>query len=269
VVTSINANTELKSAEAFAALPVKTAGDSRVLLGDVARVEMGAENYDTVSSFDGTPSVYIGIKATPAANPLEVIKEVRRIMPELESQLPSALKVSIAYDATLFIQASIDEVIKTLGEAVLIVIVVVFLFLGALRSVLIPVVTIPLSMIGVLFFMQMMGYSLNLLTLLAMVLAIGLVVDDAIVVVENIHRHMEEGKSPFDAALEGAREIAMPVVSMTITLAAVYAPIGFLTGLTGALFKEFALTLAGAVIISGIVALPAAWLIASTCCSNA
>nr|WP_314617871.1 multidrug efflux RND transporter permease subunit [uncultured Pseudomonas sp.] len=255
VVTSINASTELKSAEAFAALPVKTTGDSRVLLGDVARVEMGAENYDTVSSFDGIPSVYIGIKATPAANPLEVIKEVRRIMPELESQLPSALKVSIAYDATLFIQASIDEVIKTLGEAVLIVIVVVFLFLGALRSVLIPVVTIPLSMIGVLFFMQMMGYSLNLLTLLAMVLAIGLVVDDAIVVVENIHRHMEEGKSPFDAALEGAREIAMPVVSMTITLAAVYAPIGFLTGLTGALFKEFALTLAGAVVISGIVAL--------------
>jgi len=255
VVTSINATTELKSAEAFARLPVKTAGDRRVLLGDVARVEMGAENYDTVSSFDGTPSVYIGIKATPAANPLEVIKEVRRIMPTLEAELPSNLKVSIAYDATLFIQASIDEVIKTLGEAVLIVIVVVFLFLGALRSVLIPVVTIPLSMIGVLFFMQMMGYSLNLLTLLAMVLAIGLVVDDAIVVVENIHRHMEEGKTPFEAALEGAREIAMPVVSMTITLAAVYAPIGFLTGLTGALFKEFALTLAGAVIISGIVAL--------------
>ncbi|MCF1490011.1 multidrug efflux RND transporter permease subunit [Pseudomonas sp. AA27] len=255
VVTSINATTELKSAEAFAALPVKTSGDSRVLLGDVARVEMGAENYDTVSSFDGTPSVYIGIKATPAANPLEVIKEVRRIMPQLEEELPSSLKVSIAYDATLFIQASIDEVIKTLGEAVLIVIVVVFLFLGALRSVVIPVVTIPLSMIGVLFFMQMMGYSLNLLTLLAMVLAIGLVVDDAIVVVENIHRHIEEGKTPFDAALEGAREIALPVVSMTITLAAVYAPIGFLTGLTGALFKEFALTLAGAVVISGIVAL--------------
>nr|WP_256816894.1 multidrug efflux RND transporter permease subunit [Pseudomonas putida] len=255
VVTSINATTELKSAEAFAKLPLKTVGDRRVLLGDVARVEMGAENYDTVSSFDGTPSVYIGIKATPAANPLEVIKEVRRIMPTLEAELPSNLKVSIAYDATLFIQASIDEVIKTLGEAVLIVIVVVFLFLGALRSVLIPVVTIPLSMIGVLFFMQMMGYSLNLLTLLAMVLAIGLVVDDAIVVVENIHRHMEEGKTPFEAALEGAREIAMPVVSMTITLAAVYAPIGFLTGLTGALFKEFALTLAGAVVISGIVAL--------------
>ena len=176
-------------------------------------------------------------------------------LPEIEAQLPPNLKVSIAYDATRFIQASIDEVVKTLAEAVLIVIVVVFLFLGAFRSVLIPVITIPLSMIGVLFFMQLMGYSINLLTLLAMVLAIGLVVDDAIVVVENIHRHIEEGKTPFDAAIEGAREIAVPVISMTITLAAVYAPIGFLEGLTGALFKEFALTLAGAVIISGIVAL--------------
>ncbi|TBU86547.1 multidrug efflux RND transporter permease subunit [Phytopseudomonas dryadis] len=255
VVTSINAETELKSPEAFAAIPLKTAGDSRVLLRDVARVELGAASYDAVSSFDGIPSVYIGIKATPSANPLDVIREVRAIMPELQAQLPPDLHVSIAYDATEFIQASIDEVIKTLAEAVLIVIVVVFLFLGALRSVLIPVITIPLSMIGVLFFMQLMGYSLNLLTLLAMVLAIGLVVDDAIVVVENIHRHIEDGKTPFDAAIEGAREIAVPVVSMTITLAAVYAPIGFLEGLTGALFKEFALTLAGAVIISGIVAL--------------
>jgi len=255
IVTSVNAATDLKSTEGFAAIPLKTDGDSRVLLGDVARVQMGAENYDTVSSFNGTPSVYIGIKGTPGANPLDVIREVRKLMPELEGQLPPNLKASIAYDATLFIQASIDEVVKTLFEAVLIVIVVVFLFLGALRSVIIPVVTIPLSMIGVLFFMQLMGYSINLLTLLAMVLAIGLVVDDAIVVVENIHRHIEEGRTPFDAALEGAREIAMPVVSMTITLAAVYAPIGFLEGLTGALFKEFALTLAGAVVISGIVAL--------------
>ncbi len=255
VVTSINATTDLKSPDAFGAIPVKTVGDSRVLVRDVARVEMGAENYDSISSFDGIPSVYIGIKGTPSSNPLDVIKHVRAIMPELESQLPPNLKVSIAYDATRFIQASIDEVVKTLGEAVLIVIVVVFLFLGAFRSVLIPVITIPLSMIGVLFFMQLMGYSINLLTLLAMVLAIGLVVDDAIVVVENIHRHIEEGKTPFDAAIEGAREIAVPVISMTITLAAVYAPIGFLEGLTGALFREFALTLAGAVIISGIVAL--------------
>ncbi len=255
VVTSINASTDLKSPEAFGAIPLKTVGDTRVLVRDVARVEMGAANYDSISSFDGTPSVYIAIKGTPSANPLDVIKHVRAILPELEAQLPPNLKVSIAYDATRFIQASIDEVVKTLIEAVLIVIVVVFLFLGAFRSVLIPVITIPLSMIGVLFFMQLMGYSINLLTLLAMVLAIGLVVDDAIVVVENIHRHIEEGKTPFDAAIEGAREIAVPVVSMTITLAAVYAPIGFLEGLTGALFKEFALTLAGAVIISGIVAL--------------
>ena len=255
VVTSINATTDLKSAEAFGAIPVKTSGDSRVLLRDIARVEMGAENYDSISSFDGIPSVYIAIKGTPSANPLDVIKHVRAALPELEAQLPPNLKVSIAYDATEFIRASIEEVVKTLAEAVLIVIVVVFLFLGAFRSVLIPVITIPLSMIGVLFFMQLMGYSINLLTLLAMVLAIGLVVDDAIVVVENIHRHIEEGKTPFNAALEGAREIAVPVVSMTITLAAVYAPIGFLEGLTGALFKEFALTLAGAVIISGIVAL--------------
>ncbi len=255
VVTSINATTDLKSPEAFAAIPVKTQGDSRVLIGDIARVEMGAETYNAISSFDGIPSVYIGIKGTPSANPLDVIKHVRALMPELEAQLPPDLKVSIAYDGTRFIQASIDEVVKTLGEAVLIVIVVVFLFLGAFRSVLIPVITIPLSMIGVLFFMQTMGYSINLLTLLAMVLAIGLVVDDAIVVVENIHRHIEEGKTPFDAALEGAREIAVPVISMTITLAAVYAPIGFLEGLTGALFREFALTLAGAVVISGVVAL--------------
>ncbi|MBD9482353.1 multidrug efflux RND transporter permease subunit [Pseudomonas sp. PDM14] len=255
VVTSINATTDLKSPEAFGAIPLKTEGDRRVLVRDIARVEMGAENYDSISSFDGIPSVYIGIKGTPSSNPLDVIKHVRDVMPEIEAQLPPNLKVSIAYDATRFIQASIDEVVKTLFEAVLIVVVVVFLFLGAFRSVLIPVITIPLSMIGVLFFMQLMGYSINLLTLLAMVLAIGLVVDDAIVVVENIHRHIEEGKTPFDAAIEGAREIAIPVVSMTITLAAVYAPIGFLEGLTGALFKEFALTLAGAVIISGIVAL--------------
>ena len=255
VVTAINAQTDLKTPEAFAAIPIKTEGTSRVLLGDVARIEMGAESYDAVSSFNGIPSVYIGIKGTPSANPLDVIAEVRKVMPEIEAQLPPALKATIAYDATRFIQASIDEVVKTLFEAVAIVVVVVFLFLGSLRSVLIPVVTIPLSMIGVLFFMQAMGYSINLLTLLAMVLAIGLVVDDAIVVVENIHRHIEEGKTPTQAALDGAREIAMPVVSMTITLAAVYAPIGFLDGLTGALFKEFALTLAGAVIISGIVAL--------------
>ena len=255
VVTSVSAATDLKDPEAFGSIPVKTDGDTRVLLRDVARIELGSESYDSISFFDGIPSVYIGIQGTPGANPLDVIKDVRAAMPAIEEQLPTELQASIAYDATLFIQSSIDEVIQTLAEAVVIVIVVVFLFLGSLRSVIIPVVTIPLSMIGVLFFMQLMGYSINLLTLLALVLAIGLVVDDAIVVVENIHRHIEEGKTPLDAALFGAREIAMPVVAMTITLAAVYAPIGFLEGLTGALFKEFAFTLAGAVIISGVVAL--------------
>ncbi|KXU39439.1 acriflavine resistance protein B [Ventosimonas gracilis] len=255
VVTSINASTDLKSPEAFASIPVKTVGDRRVQIRDIARVEMGAQSYNAVSSFNGIPTVAVGIKSTPTANPLDVVAELRKVLPELEQQLPPGLNLAIAYDATEFIQSSIYEVITTLAEAVLIVIVVVFLFLGALRSVVIPVITIPLSMIGVLFFMQLMGYSINLLTLLAMVLAIGLVVDDAIVVVENIHRHIEEGKTPFDAALQGAREIAVPVISMTITLAAVYAPIGLLEGLTGALFKEFALTLAGAVVISGIVAL--------------
>lgn len=255
VVTSVNAFTDLENPDDFAAIPVKVEGDTRVLIRDIARVELGAESYDSISFFDGIPSVYIGIQGTPLSNPLDVIKEVRAAMPEIEAQLPPELNGSIAYDATQFIEESIDEVIKTLGEAVIIVIIVVFLFLGSMRSVIIPVVTIPLSMIGVLFFMQLMGYSINLLTLLALVLAIGLVVDDAIVVVENIHRHIEEGLTPFDAAIVGAREIAMPVVAMTITLAAVYAPIGFLEGLTGALFREFAFTLAGSVIISGIVAL--------------
>ena len=255
VVTSVNANTDLQDPQQFAAIPVRTDGDNRVLISDIARVEMGAETQDAVSFFNGIPAVYIGVEGTTTANPLEVIAEVRKALPDIEAQLPPELKLSIAYDATLFIQASIDEVIKTLAEAVVIVIVVVFLFLGSLRSVIIPVVTIPLSMIGVLFFMQLMGYSINLLTLLALVLAIGLVVDDAIVVVENIHRHIEEGKPPYEAALLGAREIAMPVVAMTVTLAAVYAPIGFLQGITGALFKEFAFTLAGSVIISGVVAL--------------
>ena len=254
-VTSLNARTVLNTPEAFAGIPVKVSGDSRILLGDIARIELGSESYDIRTSMNGIPSVYIGIKGTPSANPLELIKKVRTELPEIEAQLPANLQMTIAYDGTKFIQASIDEVVSTLAEAVLIVVAVVFLFLGSFRSVLIPVITIPLSMIGVLFFMQLMGYSINLLTLLAMVLAIGLVVDDAIVVVENIHRHIDEGKSPFDAALEGAREIAVPVISMTITLAAVYAPIGFLSGLTGALFKEFALTLAGSVVISGIVAL--------------
>eukprot|EP01037_Dinobryon_pediforme_P032364 gene32364-37276_t len=184
-----------------------------------------------------------------------MIDNVRKAFPDMQAQLPAGLDAAIAYDATEFIRSSIYEVEKTLIEAALIVIVVIFLFLGNLRSTLIPIVTIPLSLIGVMIPLLAMGYSINLLTLLAFVLAIGLVVDDAIVVVENIHRHIEEGLSPFESALKGAREIALPVIAMTITLAAVYAPIGFVSGVTGALFREFAFTLAGAVVVSGFIAL--------------
>jgi multidrug efflux pump len=190
-----------------------------------------------------------------AGNPLTLVKGVRALFPELERNLPPSMKMKVAFDSTKFIQSSIDEVKNTLIEAVLIVVVVIFLFLASFRSVIIPVVTIPLSLIGVCSLMLAMGFSFNLLTLLAMVLAIGLVVDDAIVVVENIHRHLEEGKKPVQASLQGAREIVGPVISMTITLAAVYAPIGFLGGFTGSLFREFAFTLAGSVIVSGVIAL--------------
>src|SRR6185503_8893493 len=207
------------------------------------------------SVFDGLKAVFIGVYATPSANPLTVISDVRAAMPSIQAEMPTGLKAAIAYDATTFIRASIKEVARTLGEAAVIVIIVIFLFLGSIRSTFIPIVTIPLSLIGVLLLLTALGYSLNLLTLLALVLAIGLVVDDAIVVVENIHRHMEEGMDRFSAALQGAREIALPVISMTITLAAVYTPIGFTTGLTGTLFREFAFTLAGAVVVSGVIAL--------------
>ncbi|MGI0117789.1 MexW/MexI family multidrug efflux RND transporter permease subunit [Zooshikella sp. RANM57] len=255
IVTGVNAKTDLTSPQAFGNIVIASRDDVLVRVKDVARVELSAENFDSYVAFNGIQSVYMAISSTPSANPLEVIQRVRNKLPEVKAQLPSTLKADVVYDATRFIEASINEVVNTLVEATVIVIIVVFLFLGALRSVIIPVVTIPLSMVGVLFFMLVMGYSINLLTLLAMVLAIGLVVDDAIVVLENIHRHIEEGLSPFKAAILGAREIAMPVVAMTITLAAVYAPIGFLGGLTGKLFTEFAFTLAGAVIISGIIAL--------------
>lgn len=253
--TTINAETSLDNATAFGELIVAARGDALVRLDDIAEIALGAENVDSTSVFDGLKAVFIGIYSTPTANPLTVIADVRKTFPSIEAELPPGMQAAIAYDSTKFIDASIEEVEKTLIEAAVIVIVVIFLFLGSLRSTLIPIVTIPLSLIGVMFALLALGYSLNLLTLLALVLAIGLVVDDAIVVVENIHRHIEEGLSPFDAALKGAREIAVPVISMTITLAAVYAPIGFVSGLTGALFREFAFTLAGAVIVSGIIAL--------------
>ncbi len=255
VQTSINAETSLNSAQAFGQLAIAAHGDALIRLADVADIELGPESVDTSSAFDGLKAVFIGIYPTPTANPLAVINEVREAFPELQAQLPAGLNASIAYDATKFIRASIREVEKTLAEAALIVIVVIFLFLGNFRSTIIPIVTIPLSLVGVMTVLYALGYSLNLMTLLALVLAIGLVVDDAIVVVENIYRHMEEGMPARDAALKGAREIASPVISMTITLAAVYAPIGFVSGLTGALFREFAFTLAGSVVVSGIVAL--------------
>jgi hydrophobe/amphiphile efflux-1 (HAE1) family protein len=252
---NINAQTSLKKPEEFAQLVVATRGDTIIRLGQIARVELGPENNSFSAAFDGVKAVFMGITATPDANPLTVIAAVRDAMPEVQRGLPQGLHANIAYDATEFINESIWEVGKTLAEAGLIVIVVIFLFLGNFRSTFIPVVTIPLSLVGVALVLVAFGYSINLLTLLALVLAIGLVVDDAIVVVENIHRHIEEGMTPYDAAIKGAREITGPVIAMTITLAAVYAPIGFTAGLTGALFREFAFTLAGAVIVSGVVAL--------------
>jgi hydrophobe/amphiphile efflux-1 (HAE1) family protein len=263
VQSSINAKTSLDNAAAFGKLVVTTRGDALVRLDDVATIELGAESADSSSVFDGLKAVFIGIFATPTSNPLTVISDVRKAFPDIQKQLPAGLEAAIAYDATKFINASISEVQKTLLEAAAIVILVIFLFLGNLRSTLIPIVTIPLSLVGVMFALLALGYSINLLTLLALVLAIGLVVDDAIVVVENIYRHIEEGMQPKEAALAGAREIAVPVISMTITLAAVYAPIGFVSGLTGALFREFAFTLAGAVVVSGIIALTLSPMMAS------
>ena len=263
VQTTINAETSLDNPAAFGKLVVATRGDALIRLDDIATIELGPESADSSSVFDGLKAVFIGIFANPTANPLTVIAAVRKDFPELQRQLPAGLEAAIAYDATKFIEASIREVQTTLIEAALIVIVVIFLFLGSLRSTLIPIVTIPLSLIGVMFALLALGYSINLLTLLALVLAIGLVVDDAIVVVENIHRHIEEGMQPYDAAITGAREIAVPVISMTITLAAVYAPIGFVSGLTGILFREFAFTLAGAVIVSGVIALTLSPMMAS------
>ena len=254
-VTSIRASTSLQDEEAFAAITVSSDGQQVVRLGDIARIELATNTVREIVSYQSKPAVYLGIQTIPSANPLDVAEGIKKLLPEIAEDLPAGLHQYLAYDTTMFIEESITEVLTTLIEATLIVIIVVFLFLGSLRSVLIPIVTIPLSLIGVALFMLMMGYTINLLTLLAMVMAISLVVDDAIVVVENVHRHIEEGIEPLRAAVIGAREIAMPIIAMTITLVAVYAPIGFMGGLTGTLFSEFAFTLAGAVLISGIIAL--------------
>ena len=249
VATSIAAATGLENASGFKNIIIRAIKGRVVRLQDVADVELGSSDYDSSVIFNGQQAIFVGINSTPVANPLTVIQDVRKILPGLEKSYPTVLKSKIVYDATIYIKASINEVLMTILEASVIVIVVIFLFLGSLRTVIIPIVTIPLSLVGVLAIMLMLGYSVNVLTLLALVLAIGMVVDDAIVVVENIYRHIEEGIAPFQAAINGAREIAMPIISMTITLAAVYAPIGLMGGLTGSLFTEFAFTLASSVII--------------------
>jgi multidrug efflux pump len=255
VAYAITMKSTLQTPEAFGALPLKSADGSVVRLREVANVELAAESTDTIVRFNGQPGTFIGIFPTPAANPLDTAGAVINELPALQASLPEGMTITMVYDATETISASIREVFTTIAEAVAIVVVVILLFLGSFRSVLMPVVTIPLSLIGVCFLLFAVGYSINLLSLLAMVLAIGLVVDDAIVVLENVHRHIEEGLSPMQAAFVGMKEISGPVVAMTITLAAVFAPLMFTGGLTGALFREFALTLAGAVVISGIVAL--------------
>ena len=255
VQTDVNAITDTADPETFQRFVIRDEGKNKVRLGDVADVELGAESYDSLVMFDNVPSIYIGINGTTDGNPLTTIQLVNAELEQLKKSFPPGLQAAVAYDSTEFIQASINEVIMTLAQACLIVVIVIFLFLGSFRTTLIPLTTIPLSIIGVLFYMQIMGYSINLLTLLAMVMAIGLLVDDAILVVENIYRHIGEGQKPFGAALQGAREVIKPVIATTIVLAVVYAPIGLLGGLTGVLFKEFAFTLVGTIIISTIIAL--------------
>ncbi len=255
VQVSLSASTDLRSLDEFRNLIVKQENGVLVRLCDVANVTLGADDYESRVGFDGKSAVYVGIKLTPSANLLDVIKDVRAELPGIRDQLPQGMGAEVIYDSTKFVQSSIDEVKSSLIEAILIVMIVVFLFLGSVHAVVVPIVAIPLSLIGAFIFMLTMGFSINLLTLLALVLAIGLVVDDAIIVVENVNRHIEEGKSPLDASILAARELGGPIIAMTIVLIAVYVPIGFQGGLTGALFTEFAFTLVGAVTISAIVAL--------------
>jgi len=252
---NLTASTDLTTLEDFKRLVIREQGGSLVRLEDVAEVALGADNYDQEVRFSGKKAVFMGVWVLPNANSLDVISRVRDEIESIQKELPSGMEASVAFDSTKYINSAIDDVVRTLLETVLIVIVVIFLFLGSLRTVLVPLVAIPVSLIGAVLLMQMFGFTVNLLTLLAVVLAVGLVVDDAIVVVENVERHMRDGKSAWDASLLGARELVGPIIAMTVTLAAVYTPIGFQGGLTGALFREFAFTLAGAVLISGVVAL--------------
>jgi hydrophobe/amphiphile efflux-1 (HAE1) family protein len=255
VRATVDARTDMQSAADFEALVVRQMGEDRVRLGDVADVELSGETTQLRTLSSGREAVFMSITQTPDANPLEVSRAVHAILPRIRENLPADLDMVVDWDGSIVIEEALKEVAITLLMASLIVILVIYLFLGSFRVVLIPLLAIPLSLVGVVFLIMAMGFSLNLLTLLAMIIAIGLVVDDAIVVVENVHRHIELGATPMEASLLGAREVAMPVVAMTLTLAAVYAPISFIGGLTGTLFSEFALTLAGAVLVSGVVAL--------------
>jgi multidrug efflux pump len=256
-MTSVNlvANTDLKTVEEFKQLVVRQQNGQVVRLGDIADIVLGAETYDQEVSFNGQTAVFMAIFPLPTANTLDVMKRVREALPEIKAQLPSGMTLGMPYDSTEYIQQSIDEVLKTLTETLLIVILVIFLFLGSVRGVIIPVVAIPISLVGAVFLMLVFGFTINLLTLLAIVLSVGLVVDDAIVMVENIERHLHMGKTPVQASIDAARELVGPIIAMTITLATVYTPIAIQGGLTGSLFREFAFTLAGAVLVSGVVAL--------------
>jgi multidrug efflux pump len=255
IVVNLVANTNLTTADEFKEMVIREDQGRVVRLKQIADVSLGAEDYDSDVRFSGQTATFMGIWVLPTANSLDVMKRVRAEMPYIERQLPSGMKAGIPYDSTRYIDDALKEVLRTLTETLIIVVAVIFLFLGSFRSVLIPIVAIPVSLVGAAFIMLVFGFTLNLLTLLAIVLSVGLVVDDAIVVVENVERHIHEGSSPLEAARKGARELLGPIVAMTITLAAVYAPVGLQGGLTGTLFREFVFTLAGAVIVSGIVAI--------------
>jgi multidrug efflux pump len=255
VSVNLVANTDLRTPEEFRQLVIKNEGGVMVRLGEVADVVLGAEDYEQDVRFNGEAATFMGVWVLPSANTLDVVQQVRSEIPKIQAQLPAGMKVAVPYDSTEYIRDAISEVLRTLTETLLIVVFVIFLFLGSFRSVIIPVVAIPISLVGAVFLMLLAGFTINLLTLLAVVLSVGLVVDDAIVMVENVERHLHEGKTPYRAAIDAARELVGPIIAMTITLAAVYTPVGIQGGLTGALFREFAFTLAGAVIVSGVVAL--------------
>src|SRR5437764_13833038 len=244
VSVNLIANTDLRTPEEFRQLVVKEQNGTVVRLGEIADVALGAENYEADVRFNGEQPTFMGIWSLPTANTLEVIKSVREALPQIRSQLPAGMKLGVPYDSTEYIQDAINEVLRTLTETLLIVIVVIFLFLGSIRGMIIPVVAVPISLIGAVLLMLVFGFTINLLTLLAIVLSVGLVVDDAIVMVENIERHLHMGKSPYQAAIDAARELVTPVIAMTITLATVYTPVALQGGLTGSLFREFAFTLA-------------------------